>query len=388
MAAPDFAAVVVAAGSSTRFGADLPKQFQPLGRGTVLQRSVTAIAGHPAVRGVVVVLSAEEAAGARGREIRRWPGVLHVVAGGERRADSVARGLEAAGNAPFVMVHDAARPNVPGSVIDAVIRATRETGAAVPGLTVSDTVKRVDAAGRVVETVDRSVLRLAQTPQGSRTDWLRQALADTASDPEVTDEASALEKAGHPVAVVPGDPGNRKITEPNDLAEARGAVENSPMEIRIGTVSISTGCAPGRPLVLGGVHFEGVDGLDGHSDADVVLHAAMDAVLGAAALGDIGKLFPPEDDRWAGADSKDLTRQVARHIGEAGYEIVNLDLTLLAERPKIRPRADEMRATIAGCFGIDVDRVGLKATTLETLGALGRGEGAACQAAALLRRAG
>jgi 2-C-methyl-D-erythritol 2,4-cyclodiphosphate synthase len=163
-------------------------------------------------------------------------------------------------------------------------------------------------------------------------------------------------------------------------------VEGAEVETRIGTGFDIHRREAGRTLVLGGVRFDGEDGLEGHSDADVVLHAAMDAVLGGAALGDIGGMFPPEDPAWAGADSRRLAERVASRVRAAGFEIVNLDLTLLAERPKIRPRAEEMREAIAACFGLDPDRVGLKATTLEGLGALGRNEGIACQASALVRR--
>jgi len=251
---------------------------------------------------------------------------------------------------------------------------------------VADTVKQIDADGWVLKTVDRSALGLAQTPQGARVDWLAEALALCRGREDVTDEAAALERAGRRVFAVPGDRGNRKITSREDLDEARRTVEGARMKLRIGTGFDIHRRDPSRRLVLGGVEFAGEPGLEGHSDADVVLHAAMDAVLGAAALGDIGMMFPPEDAAWKDADSGDLARRVTARLDGAGYEIVNMDLTLLAERPKIRPRSDEMRRTIADCFGLEPDQVGLKATTLETLGALGRDEGVACQAVALVRK--
>jgi len=383
-----FTAIVVAAGSSNRFGGTVPKQYQDLCGRSVLERSVRALAGRPGVRGVIVVLSAEDARGARGSEIREWPGVLDVVQGGEIRSASVWRGLEAAGDARYLLIHDAARPLISAGLVDAVIEATLAHGGAIPVLRVHDTVKR--AAGELIEgTIDRGPLRLAQTPQGFRTDWLREAMNRARSEGvELTDEAAAMERCGHPVAAVPGDAGNVKITTQVDLDAARRTIEGRAMELRVGTgFDIHRLGGLERTLVLGGVEFPGEPGLLGHSDADVVLHAVMDALLGAAALGDIGHHFPPEDPGFKDACSAKLTREVARLVADAGYSVVNLDITLLAEKPKIRGRAEEMRASIAGCLGIDVSRVGLKATTLEGLGSLGRGEGAACQATALLQRA-
>jgi 2-C-methyl-D-erythritol 4-phosphate cytidylyltransferase/2-C-methyl-D-erythritol 2,4-cyclodiphosphate synthase len=200
----------------------------------------------------------------------------------------------------------------------------------------------------------------------------------------VTDEAAALEMAGRKVAAVPGEVRNRKITSEKDLEEAR-EILGVRAGYRVGSGFDIHRFASGRKLVLGGVHFEGETGLAGHSDADVVLHAAMDALLGAAGLGDIGGLFPPSDDRWKGADSADLAARVAAHLREEGFEIVNIDLTVLAEAPAIGPMAERMRLAIASCLSIDPGSIGLKATTLEGLGAVGRREGMACQAVAMLR---
>jgi len=310
------------------------------------------------------------------------------VAGGSSRAESVSHGIAAAAaGAEFVLVHDAARPFADRSLVDRVVRATREHGAAIPALAVPDTVKRVNAAGRVEATIDRGDLRLAQTPQGARTSWLVQALSEAEREGfAVTDEASALERCGHPVAIVAGEPDNFKLTVAADVARARGLAGESTMELRVGHGFDIHRFGEDRRLVLGGVYFEDEVGLLGHSDADVVLHAAMDAVLGAAGQGDIGELFPPDDPQFKDADSAELARTVTASVAGAGYSIVNLDLMLLAERPRIRPRVTEMRESIAVCFGVAADRVGLKATTLEGLGALGRKEGIACQAVALLRR--
>jgi len=239
----------------------------------------------------------------------------------------------------------------------------------------------------VGETVDRETLRLAQTPQGARVDWLREAL-DTLSGEgvDVTDEAAALERAGHRVAVVPGDPVNTKITSTEDLDEARRRLAGEDPGLRIGSGFDIHRFGDGRRLMLGGIEFPGETGLEGHSDADVVLHAVMDALLGAAGMGDIGVLFPPEDEQFAGADSGILAGQVARTIAEQGYRVINVDLTVLAEQPKIRSRVAEMRSAIASALEVSPDRIGIKATTLERLGSLGRGEGIACQAVALLSR--
>lgn len=379
--------MVVAAGSSARFGHPVPKQFHELAGRSVLERSVEALACCSAVRGVVVVLAAGELGGPHALNLRRRADVLDVLAGGATRAESVLAGLRAAGDAPFVLVHDAARPLVCRELVDAVVEATRRRGAALPGLEVPDTVKQLDDAGTVSRTLDRSRLRLAQTPQGSRTSWLLEALSGATMEAEqVTDEAAALERVGRPVEVVPGDPGNFKITSPDDLARARRIVEAEMHGLRIGSGFDVHRVDASRRLFLGGVEFEDEPGLSGHSDADVVLHAAMDAVLGAAGLGDIGAWFPPGDPQFAGAASTGLTERVAAMLAREGYALVNLDLTLLAERPKIRDRVDEMRTTIARALGVDRSRIGLKATTLEQLGALGRHEGIACQAVALIRR--
>jgi 2-C-methyl-D-erythritol 4-phosphate cytidylyltransferase/2-C-methyl-D-erythritol 2,4-cyclodiphosphate synthase len=382
---PDFAGVVVAAGRSSRFGGALAKQFQDLAGCSVLERSVRVLADHPAVGGVVVVLPPGELNGPRPGEIGAWGGLLSVVAGGRTRARSVMRGLQATPDVPYVLVHDAARPMVDPALVEAVIDETRRSGAALPCLAVADTVKRIGDSGEVAETVDRAALRLAQTPQGARRDWLLQAIGQALeSGLEVTDESAALEMAGRRVQVVAGDPGNRKITSAADLEEARRMAGAKQTALRVGTGFDVHRFQAGRKLLLGGVHFTGETGLAGHSDADVVLHAAMDALLGAAGLGDIGSLFPPDDPQWKDADSSRLAALVAERVRGQGFEIVNLDLTILAERPRIGPHADRMRGAIAACLGLDPAHIGLKATTLEGLGALGRGEGIACQAVALL----
>lgn len=380
--ARDVVGVVVAGGSSARFGGDVPKQYLPLDGETVLARSVRALSTHPAIRGVVVVLPPEDVQGKHGETVRRMTGVLDVVAGGPTRAHSSRNGVAASGPAEFVLVHDAARPWVDPGVIDRVASATLEHGAAVPVVPVRDTVKVRGEDGFVEETLDRGHILAAQTPQGSRGDWLVAALdAALGAGVDVTDEAAALERTGHRVRLVEGDPANTKITTRADLEEKTMGTETN---LRIGHGFDVHRFEEGRPLVLGGTLFPGETGLAGHSDADVVLHAAMDALLGAAALGDIGAHFPPDDPGFEDADSKDLARLVAKLLAGRDCQVVNLDLTLQAERPKIRDRVAEMRETIASCFGVPVERVALKATTLEGMGPLGRGEGIGCHAVALL----
>ena len=377
-------AVVVAAGRSTRMGGGVPKQFQTLDRETVVVCAARALARSPDVGSIVVVLPPSELGGVHETELRSIPRVVRVVAGGATRMESALAGVEAA-ESDLVLVHDAARPFVLPATIGAVVEAASRHGAAIPVLAAADTIKRDDGRGFVAETLDRRWLRLAQTPQGARRDWLLAALreAKTAGF-DATDEAAALERAGRRVALVPGDPGNVKITTADDLRIARGG--SGAVEMRVGHGYDIHRFGGAGPLVLGGVTFPGEPGLSGHSDADVVLHAAMDAVLGAAGLRDIGHHFPPDDPRWAGAKSAALASLVADRVRGEGFGIDNIDLTLLAERPRIAPRVEEMRAAVAGALGIEAGRVGIKATTLEGLGALGRGEGIACHAVALLRR--
>ena len=384
------AAVVVAAGRATRLAGPVPKPFLPLGGKTLLERSVAALSSCSDIdAGIVVVVAPEEIGGDRARNAERLANVRAVVAGGPTRMRSALAGVEAT-NAEIVLVHDAARPFPAPSLIAAVIAATEKHGAAVPVLPVADTVKRDDGGGFVAATLDRRTLGLAQTPQGGRRDDLLRAFHRAiAEGVEPTDDAEALERAGVPVALVAGDPGNVKITTPEDWAEAKRRVgDGRGAGIRIGHGFDVHRFAEGKTLRLGGVDFPGERGLDGHSDADVVLHAAMDALLGAASLPDIGHHFPAGDPRFAGADSRRLAGEIAAILRTGGWEIGNLDVTVLAEAPRIGRHRDALRSAIAQAFAIETSRVGVKATTLEGLGSLGRSEGIACHAVALLHRAG
>ncbi len=379
-------AVIVAAGQGTRLGSSVPKPFLELAGISLVVRAVRAICACPGIDGAVVVLAEDQMAGPQERALRAEPSVLAVVPGGSTRMRSVLAGVEAA-DAEIVLVHDAARPFVDPSVVAAVLAATRRHGAAVPAVPVRDTVKADDGAGFVAATVDRAPLRLAQTPQGARRDVLLDALRRAVREGfEATDDAQAIEHAGVGVALVAGDPGNVKITSSEDWDRAvRRAEGDREPDLRVGHGFDVHRFGGSGPLVLGGTVFEGEAGLAGHSDADVVLHAAMDAVLGAAGLPDIGHQFPPDDEAYAGADSRRLASEVAARLADGGWAVSNLDLTVVAERPRIGPRVEAMRGAIAACFGLDPARVGVKATTHERLGALGRGLGVACHAVALVR---
>ena len=373
-------AIVTAGGRGARFGG--LKQFASLAGEPLLSRSVRAAsscAGHV----VVVVPEGEEA---RARQALAPLGLsIAVVAGGETRALSVRRGVEALPTAvDLVVIHDGVRPLASPELFRRVLAAAAEIGAAVPGMPCAETVKRVDG-NLVLETLDRSTLRLIQTPQAFRVDWLRKAwdkLGDRALG--FTDEAGLCEAAGFPVAVVMGEADNVKITDAADLERLAARLEApSRGRPRIGLGYDVHPFAPGRRLVLGGVEFEG-DGLAGHSDADAVAHAVTDAVLGAAGLGDLGHHFPDTDPSFRGADSLDLLRRAVRLARERGLGVENVDLTVAARRPKIAPAEARMRERLAEALGVAPSRVNVKATTGEGLGFVGREEGIAVQAVALL----
>jgi 2-C-methyl-D-erythritol 4-phosphate cytidylyltransferase/2-C-methyl-D-erythritol 2,4-cyclodiphosphate synthase len=374
--------IVAAGGSGVRAG--VAKQWLVLGGETVLRRAVRALAACPLVDEVVVVVPpGEEARGAD--ELSGLGRPARVVAGGVARADSVRNGLAAAEGSAVVLVHDAARPFATAELAARVAEAAARDGAALAALPVTDTVKRAvgDDDPRVAETLDRRTLWLAQTPQGFRRDLLLRAFeAAGAVAATATDECSLVERLGAPVTLVAGEPGNFKITGPADVDRARAALE-APVAMGVGYDSHRF--SPGRRLVLGGVEFDG-DGLLGHSDADVCAHAIGDAVLGAAGLGDLGRHFPDSDPRWKGVSSLVLLREIARKAAERGWRVGNADVTLAAKRPRIAPRAEEMRARIAEALGISPAQVNVKATTGEGMGFVGREEGIAAHAVALLVR--
>jgi len=363
-------AIVVAAGQSTRMGG-IDKLATVVGGRPLLAWSIAALARAPEVERIVVVVAPDREAGVAGAP---WlpPEVVGVVGGGDRRQVSVAAGLAALPSADrdrVVLVHDGARPLVSSSLVSAVVAAADTGGAAIPVLPIAETVKRV-AGERVQATVDRVGLATAQTPQGVRRSILEQAFAEYPPDgaDTWTDEAALLELCRIPVHAIPGEPGNLKVTVPDDLRRAVHALGG---EARFGYGHDRHAFGPGEPLRLGGIEIEGAPRLHGHSDGDVALHAVADALLGAAGLGDLGRLFPPDERTPKDIASRDLLRSVVRRLGNAGYRAGGLDVTIVGARPRLGTRLDDMRAAIAGLVDLPAERVNVKAST----GNLGGPEG-------------
>ena len=385
--------IIAAAGSGRRLGSPTPKQMLDIGGGTILQHSLRAFHAHPLVSEVVVVLpndrSADGAALLADGMARCDGPPVHAVPGGDRRQDSVAAAFDrVSADAEVVLIHDAARPFVGADLIERTIEAAKAHGAAIAAVRARDTVKRVafeSGAPVIVETIPRDGVYLAQTPQGFRRDVLAAAVAVGRSGVEATDEAALAERAGYRVHVVDGDPGNVKITTEEDLDAARRRMAGGVVVDRAGTGYDLHRLVEGRPLVIGGVSIPFERGALGHSDADVACHAATDAILGAACLGDIGRHFPDSDPRWKDADSLALLRDAARLVREKGYEVGNLDITVILERPKIKDAIDEMRRRLADALGVDPSRVSVKGKTNEGVDAIGRGDAIAAHAVALLR---
>jgi 2-C-methyl-D-erythritol 2,4-cyclodiphosphate synthase/2-C-methyl-D-erythritol 4-phosphate cytidylyltransferase len=317
---------------------------------------------------------------------------LAFVAGGARRQDSVANALaRASRDADVIVIHDAARPFVTAELIARTVDAAHAHGAAIAAMPVRDTVKQAgdpdrDGSRPIRATIPRHTVFLAQTPQAFRRDVLARALAEgTAID--ATDEAMLVERLGLPVHLVEGDVRNVKITTPDDLAAARGAAPHQAVPcglMRIGHGYDLHRLVAGRPLILAGVTMPFELGLDGHSDADIVCHAVTDAVLGAAGAGDIGRLFADTDPRWKGADSIALLAGAMARVREAGYRVSNVDVTVIAERPKLLPYLEAMRANLAAALGVDAGAVSVKGKTNEGVDSMGRGESMACHAVVLL----
>ena len=382
----EISAVLVAAGASTRMGFD--KLSVDLGGETVLHRSIRAFAQCPQVDEIVLVAGKNRAfVEAQAADCKK---PVQIVTGGATRAESAKNGVLAA-RGTLVAVHDAARPFVSAAVIEAVLDAAKQCGAAAPAVPVKDTIKQavrgdgktVPAGCRVENTPDRSTLYAVQTPQCfGRAQYLA-ALEELDAEKArlVTDDCSLFELTGRPVQLTQGDYANRKITTREDLPRPAPKEET---KMRIGHGYDVHRLVEGRRLILGGVEIPFEKGLLGHSDADVLTHAVMDAVLGAAALGDIGQHFPDNDPAYAGADSLKLAQHVARILSEHGYGIGNIDATLLCQRPKLAPHIPAMRANLAEAFGLPVDAVSVKATTEEHLGFTGEGLGIAAHAVALI----
>lgn len=387
----DAAAVIVAAGRGTRFGGPLPKVFVPLAGRPMVEWSLSAYESCEEIGETVLVVSADFLD--RARTIADgYPKVTAVVPGGEERPDSVLAGLQALrGAAPEVVcVHDGARPLIDEGGIVRSIEVAREHGAAVTAIPATDTIKQCAEDGRIEATPLRCHLYHAQTPQSFRYAVLMDAYERArAGEMAVTDDASLVEQMGHPVYVSMGHRDNFKITTPEDHARAEwllGRRDRMQDGLRIGSGYDVHALVEGEDLVLGGVRIDHERGLRGHSDADVLFHAICDALLGAAALGDIGRYFPDSDPALKGADSAKLAEQVATILAEAGFRPVNVDATVICQRPRLAPHIDAMRANIARALRLAADAVSVKATTTEGLGFAGRGEGIAAEAVALIAR--
>ncbi|MCW8835192.1 MAG: bifunctional 2-C-methyl-D-erythritol 4-phosphate cytidylyltransferase/2-C-methyl-D-erythritol 2,4-cyclodiphosphate synthase [Rhodospirillales bacterium] len=375
------AALIVAGGRGSRFGATLPKQYAPVCGIPLIRRTVQKFLDHPDVNAVRVVIHPDD--------IELYDSaldglsLLDPVFGGETRQESVLNGLESLvdDRPDIVLVHDAARPFVSNRVISSVIEALGRAPGALPALPLTDTIKR-SARGLILETVDRSGLYRAQTPQGFRYDDILRAHRGAAGC-ALTDDAAVMEKAGLDVLLVEGCEENFKVTTPEDHSRAERLVRDN-AQTRVGTGFDVHRFVQGESVTLCGVEIPHEFALEGHSDADVALHALTDALLGAIGAGDIGLHFPPSDPRWKGAASKVFLEHAVSLVREKGGSIVNVDVTLICESPRIGPHRSAMIAVVADVLGIDADRVSVKATTTEGLGFTGRKEGVAAQALANL----
>ena len=375
-------AIIAAGGRGTRFGSGVPKQLLTLGGVPILKRTVDAfLQGYPFDE-VIVALPPELAA-----DPPSYLADAMVVEGGERRQDSVANAFRAvAPSSQVVVIHDAARPLVTPSLIERIVGAAVQHGAAIAALQATDTVKRGDLSRIIRGTLPRDEIFLAQTPQAFRIGVLRDALALASGASDATDEAMLAEQAGHPVHLVDGDPRNIKITTPEDLemAERLIGASNGASGMRIGNGYDLHRLVAGRPLILGGVTIPFDRGLLGHSDADAVCHAITDAILGAASAGDIGRHFPDTDPAWKDADSLVLLTQAAAIVRRAGYAVANVDVVVIAERPRLAPHVDAIRGNVARALGIDAQQVSVKGKTNEGVDSTGAGESIAVHAVALL----
>jgi 2-C-methyl-D-erythritol 4-phosphate cytidylyltransferase/2-C-methyl-D-erythritol 2,4-cyclodiphosphate synthase len=375
-------AIIAAGGRGARLGGDRPKQFLSLGGRPILQRSVDAFVLSDRIDDVVVALP-RDVAGSVPDYLHDRSKPVEIVEGGARRQDSVANAFAlVSGRADVVVIHDAARPLVSADLIRRTVDAAVECGAAISALRATDTVKRGDTNRFIVDTLPRGEIFLAQTPQAFRVGVLRDALAQASAFADATDEAALAERAGHRVRLIDGDPRNLKITTSDDLATAERLIGST--TLRIGNGYDLHRLATGRRLILGGVVIPFEKGLDGHSDADAVCHAVTDAILGGAGAGDIGRHFPDTDAAWKDADSLALLARAAQIIAATGFSVVNVDVVVIAQRPKLVPYIDAMRANLARAMGIAADRVSVKGKTNEGVGSIGAGESIAVHAVALV----
>jgi 2-C-methyl-D-erythritol 4-phosphate cytidylyltransferase / 2-C-methyl-D-erythritol 2,4-cyclodiphosphate synthase len=383
------AALILAAGSGSRAGGDVPKQYQPLGGKAVLRHTLATFSAHPMVAEVRAVISpADESLY---QEAARGLRLGSPVAGGETRQESGRRGLEALSEVKprLVLIHDAARPFTSPALISSVIQALDKHEGAVPAMPMAETLKRA-SRGVVVETIDRAGIWAAQTPQGFRYELIRDAHERAAMSglANFTDDAAIGEWAGMEIAVVPGEGQNFKLTTAEDMRLAEGRFvrdDRRCLDIRIGQGFDVHAFEPGNRVVLCGVHIPHSMKLKGHSDADVAMHALTDALLGSIGEADIGTHFPPTDPQWENAESATFLRHAVRLIERRGGFIAHIDLTIVCEAPRIAPHIDAMKNSLARLLGLVPERIAIKATTSEGLGFTGRGEGLVAFAIATVR---
>jgi 2-C-methyl-D-erythritol 4-phosphate cytidylyltransferase/2-C-methyl-D-erythritol 2,4-cyclodiphosphate synthase len=382
------AAVIVAAGRGERAGANVPKQYRSIAGEPMIRATLRAFLAHPRIDFVQPVINPTDG-DAYADAIAGLNDLLPPVGGGSTRQASVRAGLEALTprRPTLVLIHDAARPFVSPALIDRAIGAGRTWGAAVPGIALADTVKSIDDSATVVETLDRSRLRMVQTPQAFAFNLIVEAhrRAAAAQRDSFTDDAALAEWAGQRVSVFEGEADNLKITTNDDFTRAEMTRFALLSDVRTGNGFDVHAFAEGDHVMLGGIRIPHSRGVTGHSDADVALHALVDAILGALADGDIGAHFPPSDPQWKGAASERFLAFACERVRERGGLISHLDVTVVCEAPRISPHRDAMRARIAGIANLAIDRVAVKATTSEKLGFAGRGEGIFAMATATIR---
>ena len=371
-------AIIGAGGSGKRMGKNIPKQFLKIGEKTILETTVGEFSHSDFIDEIILVCGRPymELCHEMFRNLVT-EGRMHIIPGGAERQDSVYEGIKYLSQAAvpeesIVLIHDGVRPYAGKDLILKVTEAAMEKQAAIPAVVPKDTIRQLGQG-----VLDRSQLRAVQTPQGFRFSLIREAFEKAAEEGYYgTDDGSLVQRMGKDVAIVEGEYTNIKITTPEDLQ----------MESRIGTGFDVHCLVEDRKLILAGVDIPYEKGLLGHSDADVLTHALMDAMLGAAAMGDIGKLFPDSDDRYKGISSIKLLKEVKKAIGEKGYTLGNADITVICQKPKLSPYIEEMRKSIAEALETDLDRISIKATTTEKLGFTGRGEGIAAEAVCMLNR--
>lgn len=375
------AALIVAAGRGARFGEQQPKQYARLGGVSILRHALLAFYGHPSIQCIQTVIHPDDHD--LFAEAMQGLSIPPSVTGGATRQESVLLGLEAleALEPDTVLIHDGARPNISTATIENVLAGLNHGAfGSIPVLPVAETLKRISAPGTIQETVSRDNIVRAQTPQAFVFPAILKAHRSCMGQ-SLTDDAAVMEKAGYAVETVLGDPNNIKITEAKDLYQMSEIL----LETRTGNGFDVHRLGPGDGIILGGLPIPMDRSLIGHSDADVVLHAATDAILGAIADNDIGFHFPPSDDSHKGAASLTFLQFAISRLETRGGSLTHLDLTVICERPKISAHRDEIRRSIASIAGVSMDRVNVKATTTEGLGFTGRGEGIACQAIATVK---